>query len=266
MARRWVFRNLKLIALFLSLSGCALTLYAGMRGPGKYSGVVIFDRWDTCFLLSGPYITYVSEKVKEDLRLYRDQAMQVDASEVLQPMNPGDGLIQKYTIVGPAPEDSSRQGIEGIRISIESDFDRDRTPAFLITIKNSSDKPVQIGSGEIGLALLGLKIDPTFNPSDGKSMAWITRATLAMPSSAMSITYNNHTTSASYSIGPHTNLPEWFALNPGESKQVRIKFQVPPGPYQFLVGFGGGVHAGKSLASNAVSFQVDGDGNPVLDK
>jgi hypothetical protein len=134
MAPRGMFRKLNLIALFLSLSGCALTLYAGIRGPGKYSGVVIFDRWDTCFLLSGPYIMYVSEKVKENLRAYKDQVMQVDASEVLQPMNPGDGLIQKYTIVGPAPKDSSRQVIEGIRISIESDFKRDRTPAFLITI------------------------------------------------------------------------------------------------------------------------------------
>jgi hypothetical protein len=171
MTPRSIFRNLNLIALFLFLSGYSFTLYAGIRGPGKYSGVVIFDRWDTCFLLSGPYITYISGKVKENLRAYKNQSMQVDASEVLQPINPGDGLIQKYTIVGPAPEDSSRQGIEGIRISIESDFDRDRTPAFLITIKNSSDKPVQIDSGEIGLALLGLKIDPSFNPSDGKSMA-----------------------------------------------------------------------------------------------
>jgi hypothetical protein len=204
--------------------------------------------------------------VKENLRAYKNQSMQVDASEVLQPINPGDGLIQKYTIFGPVPEDSSRQEIEGIRISIESDFDRDRTPAFLITIKNSSDKPVQIDSGEIGLALLGLKIDPSFNPSDGKSMAWITRATLAMPSSAMSSTVNNHTISASYSIDPNTNLPERFALNPGDSKQIRIKFQVTPGPYQFLVGLGGGVHAGRSLASNAVSFHVDSDGNPVLDK
>jgi hypothetical protein len=87
-----------------------------------------------------------------------------------------------------------------------------------------------------------------------------------MPSSAMSFTVNNHTFSASYSIDPNTNLPERFALNPDDSKQVRIKFQVSPGPYQFLVGFGGGVHAGGSLASNAVSFHVENDGNPVLDK
>jgi hypothetical protein len=266
MVPRWMFRKVNLIALFLSLSGCALTLYAGIRGPGKYSGVVIFDRWDTCFLLSGPYITYVSEKVKENLRAYKDQAMQVDASEVLQLMNPGDGLIQKYTIVGPAPKDSSRQVIEGIHISIKNNFARDRTPTFLIKIENSSDKPVQIDSGEIGPVLLGLKIDLSFNPSDGKSMAWITRASLPTPSSAMSFTVNNHTTSASYGIDPNTNLPEWFALNPGESKQVRIKFQVPPGPYQFLVGFGGGVHAGESLASNAISFHVDSEGTPSLDK
>jgi len=63
--------------------------------------------------------------VKEPLRQYKDQAMQIDASEVLQLLNPGDGLIQKYTIIGPAPEEVDRQVIQGIRISIESDFDRD---------------------------------------------------------------------------------------------------------------------------------------------
>lgn len=262
MSRRSIF-CLPVLLLFLSVY--SLMAHADMRGPGKYSGVVIFDRWDTCFLLSGPYITYISEKEKENLRAYRDQAMQVDASEVLQPMNPGDGLIRKYTIVGAAPEDS-KQGIEGIRISIESDFDRDRTPTFLIKIENSSDKPVQIEGGEIGLALLGLKIDPSFNPSDGKSMAWITRASLAMPSSDMNITVNNRTTSASYSIDPNTNLPKLFALNSSESKQIRIKFHLPPGPFQLLVGYGGGVHAVKSLASNAISFHVDSDGSPIPDE
>lgn len=249
--------GLLLLSVYSSMS------HAGMRGPGKYSGVVIFDRWDTCFLLSCPYITYVSDKVKEPLRQYKDQAMQIDASEVLQLLNPGDGLIQKYTIIGPAPEEVDRQVIQGIRISIESDFDHEI--AFLIKIANVSDSPIQVGSDAIGPALLGTKIDLSLNPSDGKSMAWITRANLTQPGD-MSMTIGHHTTSASYKIDPNANLPEWFTLAPGESKQARIRFQIPPGPYQLVVGFGGGVHAGISLASNAISFQVDSDGNPILGK
>jgi hypothetical protein len=272
MSPRFVFRKLILIALLLAVSGSLLVVHAGLRGPGKYSGVVIFDRWDTCLLLSGNYITYVSDAVKEHLRPYRDQAIQVDALEVFQPMNPGDALIRRYKIIGPAPVAPREQPVEGVRISVKSDFDRDRAVAFLITIENSADSPIQIESDAIGPTLLGLR--PTvsggkfacFSPSDGKSMAWITRGTLLRPSSE-SWSYDNHLiVSASYSIDPSSKLPERFNLNPGESKQIRLLIKVPAGPYQFLVGFGGGGHEGKSLTSNAISFHVDSDGRPVLDE
>ena len=55
------------VTLILLTIGFALLANAGLRGPGKYSGVVVFDRWDNCFLLSGPYITYISENVKKEL-------------------------------------------------------------------------------------------------------------------------------------------------------------------------------------------------------
>jgi hypothetical protein len=66
------------LTLILLTVGFALLAHAGLRGPGKYSGVVVFDRWDTCFLLSGPYITYISDNVKNELRPYAGKAMQVD--------------------------------------------------------------------------------------------------------------------------------------------------------------------------------------------
>jgi hypothetical protein len=31
--------------------GFILTAQAGIRAPGKYCGVIVFDRWDTCFIL-----------------------------------------------------------------------------------------------------------------------------------------------------------------------------------------------------------------------
>src|SRR4051812_15803797 len=40
------------------------TLFGGLRGPGKYNGVVLFDRWDNCYLFSGVYLMYVSETLK----------------------------------------------------------------------------------------------------------------------------------------------------------------------------------------------------------
>lgn len=272
MSPRFVFRRIILIALLFAISGSLLIVHAGLRGPGKYSGVVIFDRWDTCLLLSGNYITYVSEEVKEHLRAYKDQAIQLDAFEVFQAMNPGDALIRRYKIIGPAPLVSRVPPIDGVRITVKNDFARDRTIAFLITIENSSDAPIQVESDAIGPTLLGPQ--PTvsgrrytcLSPSDGKSTAWITRGTLFAPSSR-SCTYDGHLiVSVSYSIDSSTKLPDPLNLNPGESKQVRFMIKVPAGPYQFLVGYGGGVHEGKSLASNMISFHVDSDGTPVLDE
>src|SRR5712672_3470093 len=79
------------MGLFCALSsGFILTTHAGLRGPGKYCGVVVFDRWDTCFLLSGHFITYISDSVKNQLRPYEGKAMQIDALEVSQLQNLGD--------------------------------------------------------------------------------------------------------------------------------------------------------------------------------
>lgn len=232
---------------------------------GKYSGVVIFDRWDTCLLLIGVYLTYVSDAVKEELRPYKHQAIQLDASVVSQPINPGDGLIQEYTIVGLAPQNPQGQPTQGLSITAQSDFDSDHEIAFWITLENSADSLINIDSGEIGPTLLGLRMPNLFHASDGKSEAWITRANLLTPV-ARSSTLTNKTVSANYNIDPKAQVTKRFSLNPGESKRIRVIFKVPPGPYQFLVGFGGGVHEGKSLASNAVFFHVDDIGRTVLDK
>ena len=43
-------------------------LSGGIRGRGKYNGIVIFDRWDSCYLYSGVYLMAVSEQGKDSLR------------------------------------------------------------------------------------------------------------------------------------------------------------------------------------------------------
>jgi hypothetical protein len=53
----------------LALGFCILaslfvaTASAYLFGPGKYCGVVAFDRWGTCYLVSGPYVNYVASDV-----------------------------------------------------------------------------------------------------------------------------------------------------------------------------------------------------------
>jgi hypothetical protein len=255
------------LCYFLTLAvlscGFILVAHAGIRGPGKYCGVVVFDRWDTCFLLSGSYITYVSDSVKNDLRPYKGAAMQVDASNVFQPENPGDALIRKYEIIGPAPDTHRWTTLDGLELFASSDFGPHRTPTFLLEIRNTGGNPVEVNRHEVGPALLAPISKSAFTASDGGSIAVITRGDLVNPSSWGS-TVGGVTHSYTYSIDAKTLAPERFQLGPGQSMNARITLAVSPGQYQFMFGYGGGVHEEKSLASNAVSFDVSDEGTATL--
>jgi hypothetical protein len=252
--------------LLVALSGgFVIGAQAGLRGLGKYCGVVVFDRWDTCFLLSGPYITYISDSVKNDLRPYNGTAMQVDASNVFQPMNPGDALIRKYKIIGAAPDAHRWAVLDGLELFARSDFGPQGTPTFVLEIHKSGSSPTEINSDEVGPALLAPASMSPFLVSDGGSMAVITRSDLVNPSSWRS-TVDGVTHSYSYIIDSRTRPPERFQLNSGQSMKVRITFAVPPGRYQFMFGYGGGVHEERSLASNAISFDLSDDGIATLAK
>jgi hypothetical protein len=161
----------------------ATPAHAGLRGPGKHSGVVVFDRWDTCFLLSGPYVTYISSKLKNELRRYQGKAMQIDASDVFQPMNPGDALIRKYTAIRPAPDNHRWAVLDGLKLVARSDFGERRIPIFLIEIHNAGRAVVDIDSSEIGPTLLGPTSATPLAVSDGHSVALITRGDVLHPSS-----------------------------------------------------------------------------------
>src|SRR5882724_5980471 len=129
------------LALFIF---CALPFIGlcGIRGPGKYSGVVVFDRWDACPLYSGVYVMEISEKVKETLRPFAGQAMLIDAKEVLQPMNPGDGLITKLQVLGPAEGpvgDRFGSQLEGLSLKARSNFGAQGGVELIIQLSNIGD-------------------------------------------------------------------------------------------------------------------------------
>jgi hypothetical protein len=261
----------QLIAALLCLGACGslFTVHAGMRGRGKYSGVVVFDRWDTCFLLSGLYIMYVADDVKEELRPYAGKPIQIDASEVLQPMNPGDGLVQKYKVIGIAPRGSDLV-MDGIKIEAASDFDANRIPAFVVQVRNVGNATVEIAASAIGPTLLGANKGIPFSASNGKSVAWITRTSLVTrplrtSTASWTSTADGSTISATYTVDQTCELPDRFDLGPGQDLKCRINFRIPAGQYQFMVGYGGGVHQSNSLISNAISFSVANDGAAVLD-
>ena len=241
----------------------ALVAHAGLRGPGKYSGVVVFDRWDTCFLLSGPYITYISENVKDELRPYAGKAMQVDASDVFQPMNPGDALIRKYKIVGSAPDERRWASLDGLALMARSDFGPTGVPMFVLEIRNVGSGLAAIDPQQVAPVLLSpVEEKSQFLPSDGGSMAVITRSDLVHHGVRQSA-INGLTHSWSYTVDSKSGCTQ-LVLGPGQSMQCPITFHVPPGKYQFVFGYGGGVHEEKSLASNAISFDLSDKGFATL--
>jgi len=215
---------------------------AGIRGPGKYSGVVIFDRWDGCILFSGVYLMYVSERVKDQLREYEGQAIELDALEVIQPTNPGDGLIQKLKVL--ISIDAQPVAVEGVRTAVE------------LTVTNESDTPAKIASSQIGFVLLSKKIAGVQTPSDGPSTAVITRSNVLIGKGTWGLGNGETVYSYSYVIPESLRFPQSFELAPHTSRTTQFRFELPGGQYQFFAGYGGGVHESKLNVSNPVSIEL----------
>jgi len=236
---------------------------AQMLRPGKFSGVVIFDRWDSCILYSGVFLMYVSENVKEGLRQYQGQAIQLDVSKFVQRMNPGDALITEYRMLGPAPDTASHSPVptvpEGLVLTADGPLKNQGLPAVTVSIRNVGNESVRIVTSEIGIALLTRKekeLDYLETPSDGPSTAVITRVGVVSRGGKLEISSGEIKRSYSYSSEPDSPLPREFDLAPGQSRSTRLTFNVPSGEYQFIFGYGGGGFQAKCLTSNKVSFDI----------
>jgi hypothetical protein len=254
---------------------CALpfTGLCGIRGPGKYSGIVIFDRWDTCHLYSGAYVMEISEKVKESLRPFAGQAMEINAQEVFQPMNPGDGLITKLQVVGAAPEPGNGgfghpPMLEGLTLKAIPNFAAQGGDELIIRLRNSGESKREIDTDALAPTLFAKKQDmECLNPSDGASYVPITRTNVNFMSSQEagdSCLVNGRGRTVKMRLLPGLAISPKFDLAPGQSIEIRLQFELSVGEYQFLAGYGGGVHAVRAIASNILSFDVDEAGKPHL--
>lgn len=241
--------------LAVLMTALCMSSIAGIRSPGKYSGVVVFDRWDTCLIYSGVYVMYVSHKVNEPLRKYQGHAIVIDALSVAQPMNPGDGRINRFRVIGAATSRRPQVQLDGLSLRVSPRFTAG-SRAFVLEIRNQGKRKVEMHSSELALTLLGSKTERNraFDPSDGLSTALITRTSFR--DSRRSGTSNNPDDGCFWTIGDRP-LPGVFTLKPRQEYSITISLTVPPGEYDFLCGYGGGVHYDKSLASNIVAFDVD---------
>ena len=259
----------KILAVGLALLCSITTLHAENLPPGKYSGVAVFDRWDGCILCNGPFITYVSESLKESLRPFDGRPVVVDARSIFQPLNPGDGLITGFN--SPPSKVSHRDSVP-IRLEASPDLTPGKRPAMVVRLKNSGPSDIEIYVGQIGFTLLMKKPDrrpdffPTFIPSDSPSFALMARQSFFIGESPRTAG-KGMTAGIRYSWRTDSRLPRKLTLTAGVEKRVRVELDIPAGEYEFLVGHRG--NNGQSIVSNRVAFDVKPNGaaeHIVIDK
>ena len=262
-------RRLGIVLLLVAL--LASTSLAGIRSRGKYAGVVIFDRWDTCYLYSGIFLMYVSSKTKERLRKYQGKSVTIYAHEVYQPINPGDGLITKFKFLGVAKNKVA--GLDQLSLTVEPHFENNGPPTLVLVIENRGAKAIAVWSGALAPTLLGAREKSGFSPSDGESDAWLTRSPLKMPSFAKEMGFGPKSDKShpimrkdnvEYYLNVDQELPDQILIAPNGKATITMSVYLPQGEYDFLCGYAGGVHEYKSIASNVVAFSVDESGRAFL--
>jgi hypothetical protein len=246
----------KRIILALILAGIALRGGAGIRGPGKYNGIILFDRWGGCYLYSGIYLMYFSDASKGLLRRYSGQPLQLDAREVVQPHNPGDGIIRRFKVLGPAVETRDSLAMRMLSLRVRPDLEGNSV-RFKLMLHNSGHTPLTLRSDTFGLTVLARRsgaCNP--EPSNGPSFALITRADLETGQDQ----HSGEVCSLRYSWHLEQPIPDTIALQTASTYEISLAFLLPRGEYELLVGYGGGVHQARPNISNAVSFDIGGAG------
>jgi hypothetical protein len=244
--------------------------FGGLRTPGEYTGIVIFDHWDTCYLYSGLSLMYIAESEKEILRPYEGKAISIDAKIVDQPINPGDGLIKKFQLIGEEPVKPNRLESAGLKLTTtERTGAGDKWPSFEIALENQSIKSIVIDPFEIAPTVFGLREKADyFSPSDGLSDAKITRRDFgSMVGWGLGIASTppppipdgfQESDSQKSSVVQHfsvdlmdaDSLPRSFELGPGQKRAFTVEIQAPSGEYQLLFGYS------SRAVSNKVRFFV----------
>jgi hypothetical protein len=256
----------KTLPIVICLIFTASFTQAGIRAPGKYCGVVVFDRWDGCTLYSGVYVMYISEGEKEKLREHAGQFVQIDAKEVSQPINPGDGLITDLEYLNSEPRGTSnwKASASELALRAEPDFKDGEKPSIIITLTNQSEEDVRVFGSDLAPTLL-MKDPADHFVADGPSYALLTRNSFIVGGSEARTNGSGFTQDGAYSWQIDEAVPVSFDLAPEEEIRVRITFDMPPGEYEFLAGYGGDVHEEECLASNRVAFNVTDEGGRLVE-
>ena len=246
----------------------AMTPWTGgiIRGPGKYHGVVVVDRWDGCAICYGSTVNYIAEKLKPKLRHLAGQPVELDARKVRQPVNPGEARIDEAVHLGPAKPRPDVPSSEGLTLSSRLDLRDGEGPAVVMTLTNSGDRDREVSSAWwnfVVFAKKGSGSHHALDPADGPSFAVITGQTFVIgPDNERRWRYAGVQNRVRYAwdIGEANALPVRFVLRPGQARAVRVAFELPQGEYDLFPSYT------AALPGNPVAFDVDARGRATAAK
>lgn len=252
-------RTVTLIILLLSILLAPIS--AGIIGPGKYTGAVVFDRWGGCIFYRAIHVLYISEQVKAQLRPHAREVIEINATDVHQPMNPGDALIKQFTVIGPSPAGRNEWAkAEGLELSNLWVARGGELPRIRIQVINRSKQDREIFSQALAPTLLmrAPQARIGFEPFDGPAFALITRQAFEVLANTPCFEDKGIAGGHPYewTIGKENALPHAFTLKPGESRSIEIRFMLPAGEYEFLSGYDGD----QLIVGNQVPFDVNAAG------
>jgi|GEM_PF-4109913 len=239
------------LLLIFALGGKAEVL-----SPGKYPGVVLFDRWDSC-ILCGRGMLYVSEKVKETLRPYSGKSIWVGVQKIYQPHNPGPGRMDQLKYLGPAVgcnKDFPRSGIRMASYFVAAGQGEVR---MTTEIRNVGPVPVKIFGGNLFITLL-TKNPPLFRGmvvTDGLSHGvsgrydYTKRETRRGRQGGYGIEY-------SWELDPECIVQHDFILKPKTNWDFKIKLKLPDGQYDFCCCYAPDVFSEETVVGNQVGFDI----------
>jgi hypothetical protein len=118
-------------------------------------------------LYGGISVMYVSESVKEQLRPYAGKAVQIDATDVFQPINPGDGLIREFKYLGQAPAGRNWVQLDGLQVTCHPRADKDGIAIVQIIVSNQGKETVKLFRDELCPTLLTRGTAKEWTPFNG---------------------------------------------------------------------------------------------------
>ncbi len=141
-----------LFGTVLSLATIGQPLSADIVSPGDYSGYFFVDRWGQAVLNRGTSYTFVSDAIVAKLRKYEGKPIKLKVTKILQPMNPGAGMITEA-------EEPTRptSPLENLQVKLEAKKTKvvhGRGIEIAISIKNPSKETISVWPGAMEVHLV----------------------------------------------------------------------------------------------------------------